>query len=122
MKAFQTPSKTPSKTDTSPSPSSLLSSSSTPRSLRFREDSIPESLSSSLPEDSPSALQRLLRVRGSPVAASRYHRWVVTERNFGSGQEVRDGLEVDFKNAYLWSGKITDELYDADCGRGYVVG
>jgi hypothetical protein len=93
MKAFQTPSKTPSKTDTSPSPSSLLSSSSTPRSLRFREDSIPESLSSSLPEDSPSALQRLLRVRGSPVAASRYHRWVVTERNFGSGQEVRDVLE-----------------------------
>ncbi|KAH8088716.1 DUF2358-containing protein [Aureococcus anophagefferens] len=32
-----------------------------------------------------------------------------------SGAAVKEGLAVDFGNEYLWSGKITPELYDEDC-------
>ena len=30
-------------------------------------------------------------------------------------EQIRAGLAVDFGNEYLWSGKISPELYDEDC-------
>ena len=59
-----------------------------------------------------SGLTRLVNLNGGETPNA-----VARQRKVESltPQEVRDGLAEDYRNEYLWSGKITPELYDERC-------